>query len=159
MVFYDQSVCAELSSCFFEFYIKFEFWVYNSKQNVKAGIFPYLFCIFVWQGLATRGSAKHRLSMALKLVLSAGDTMADADTMLKFFARAWYQNVVAGVILTHPVGVNLTHLGNDGGFLATDNVDSGASSGDQGNGASRRQHSGDGQAARLLTQHGQAIHA
>src|SRR5690606_27689133 len=35
-----------------------------------------------------------------------------------------------------PVGVNLTHLGNDGGFLATDNVDSGASSGDQGNGAS-----------------------
>ncbi|WP_251865492.1 hypothetical protein, partial [Achromobacter sp. Marseille-Q4962] len=43
-------------------------------------------------------------------------------------------NVSAGVILTHPVGVNLTHLGNDGGFLATDNVDSGASSGDQGNG-------------------------
>ncbi|WP_251866016.1 hypothetical protein, partial [Achromobacter sp. Marseille-Q4962] len=42
--------------------------------------------------------------------------------------------VSAGVILTHPVGVNLTHLGNDGGFLATDNVDSGASSGDQGNG-------------------------
>src|SRR5690606_21933423 len=67
--------------------------------------------------------------------------------------------VSAGVILTHPVGVNLTHLGNDGGFLATDNVDSGASSGDQGNGASRRQHSGDGQAARLLTQHGQAIPA
>src|SRR5690606_8639276 len=27
--------------------------------------------------------------------------------------------VSAGVILTHPVGVNLTHLGNDGGFLAT----------------------------------------
>src|SRR5690606_35627259 len=44
--------------------------------------------------------------------------------------------VSAGVILTHPVGVNLTHLGNDGGFLATDNVDSGASSGDQVNGAS-----------------------
>ncbi|WP_343836337.1 hypothetical protein, partial [Castellaniella ginsengisoli] len=43
-------------------------------------------------------------------------------------------DVSAGVILTHPVGVNLTHLGNDGGFLATDNVDSGASSGDQGNG-------------------------
>src|SRR5690606_42161092 len=67
--------------------------------------------------------------------------------------------VSAGVILTHPVGVNLTHPGNDGGFLATDNVESGASSGDQGNGASRRQHSGDGQAARLLTQHGQAIPA
>lgn len=49
-------------------------------------------------------------------------------------------HVSADVILTHPVGVNLTHLGNDGGFLATDNVDSGASSGDQGNGASRRQH-------------------
>ena len=48
--------------------------------------------------------------------------------------------VSADVILTHPVGVNLTHLGNDGGFLATDNVDSGASSGDQSNGASRRQH-------------------
>ena len=49
-------------------------------------------------------------------------------------------DVSADVILTHPVGVNLTHLGNDGGFLATDNVDSGASSGDQSNGASRRQH-------------------
>lgn len=55
---------------------------------------------------------------------------------------AWVRRVgvSAGVILTHPVGVNLTHLGNDGGFLATDNVDSGASSGDQSNGASRRQH-------------------
>ncbi|WP_233155040.1 hypothetical protein, partial [Candidimonas nitroreducens] len=41
------------------------------------------------------------------------------------------QSVSVDVILTHPVGVNLTHLGNDGGFLATDNVDSGASSGDQ----------------------------
>ncbi|OWT61680.1 host specificity protein J, partial [Achromobacter marplatensis] len=40
-------------------------------------------------------------------------------------------SVSADVILTHRVGVNLTHLGNDGGLLAADNVDSGASSGDQ----------------------------
>ncbi|QGB08030.1 hypothetical protein [Bordetella holmesii] len=68
-------------------------------------------------------------------------------------------HVSADVILTHRVGVNLTHLGDDGGLLAADNVDSGASSGDQGNGASRRQHSGDGQAAGLLTQHDQAVSA
>ncbi|AHV93305.1 putative transposase [Bordetella holmesii ATCC 51541] len=69
------------------------------------------------------------------------------------------QGVSADVILTHRVGVNLTHLGDDGGLLAADNVDSGASSGDQGNGASWRQHSGDGQAAGLLTQHDQAVSA
>ncbi|WP_175216793.1 SOS response-associated peptidase, partial [Achromobacter marplatensis] len=38
------------------------------------------------------------------------------------------EGVSADVILTHRVGVNLTHLGNDGGLLAADNVDSGASS-------------------------------
>ncbi|WP_233239052.1 hypothetical protein, partial [Bordetella sp. LUAb4] len=43
-------------------------------------------------------------------------------------------DVGAGVILTHVVGVNLTHLSNDGGLLAINNVDSGASSGDQSNG-------------------------
>ena len=46
--------------------------------------------------------------------------------------------VIADVILAHPVGVNLTHLGNDGALLAAEDVDSAASSGDQGNGASWR---------------------
>lgn len=37
--------------------------------------------------------------------------------------------VSARVILTHFVGVKLTHLGEDGGLLAAADVDSGASSG------------------------------
>ncbi|EGY0376232.1 hypothetical protein JHM50_005106, partial [Escherichia coli] len=37
--------------------------------------------------LATGGSAKHRLSMALKLVLWFGDAMIDADTMLRSCGR------------------------------------------------------------------------
>jgi hypothetical protein len=41
--------------------------------------------------LATGGSAKHRLSMALKLVLSVDDAMIDADTMLHFLMFSWYR--------------------------------------------------------------------
>ncbi|ASK33210.1 hypothetical protein CEK62_19995 (plasmid) [Alcanivorax sp. N3-2A] len=50
-----------------------------------------LFCICVWQDLATGGSVKHRLSMASKLVLSVDDAMIDADTMLHFLMCSWYQ--------------------------------------------------------------------
>ena len=39
---------------------------------------------------------------------------------------------LCAIILTHFVGVKLTHLGEDGGFLAAADVDSGASSGNQG---------------------------
>jgi hypothetical protein len=46
--------------------------------------------MYVWQSLATEGSAKHRLSMALKLVLSVDDAMIDADTMLHFLMCSWY---------------------------------------------------------------------
>jgi len=48
------------------------------------------FFIYVWYDLATRGSAKHRLSMALKLVLSTDDAMIEADTMQLFFVFSWY---------------------------------------------------------------------
>ena len=44
--------------------------------------------------------------------------------------------VSAGVILTHCVGVKVTHLGEDGGFLAAGDADSGASSGNKGVGSS-----------------------
>jgi hypothetical protein len=47
--------------------------------------------MYVWQSLATEGSAKHRLSMALKLVLSVNDAMIDADTMLHFLMCSWYR--------------------------------------------------------------------
>ncbi|EPJ7704699.1 hypothetical protein L7H92_005997, partial [Klebsiella pneumoniae] len=49
-----------------------------------------LFFVCVWHDLATGGSAKHRLSMALKLVLWFGDAMIDADTMLRSFVCSWY---------------------------------------------------------------------
>jgi hypothetical protein len=51
-----------------------------------------LFRFYVWHGVATEGSAKHRLSMALNLVLSASNAMIDADTMLRFLLLSWYRN-------------------------------------------------------------------
>ena len=38
--------------------------------------------------------------------------------------------VSTGVILTHPTGVKVTHLGEDGSFAEAADVDPGASSGD-----------------------------
>ena len=58
--------------------------------------------------------------------------------------------VSAGVILIHFVGVKMTHLGEDGGFLAADDADPGAGSGDQGIRPSRRGNSGDRKAAWLF---------
>jgi hypothetical protein len=49
-----------------------------------------LFCFYIWHALAIYGSTKHGFSMALKLVLSASDTMIDADTMLGFLMFSWY---------------------------------------------------------------------
>jgi hypothetical protein len=61
------------------------------------------------------------------------------------------QNLVsAGVILTHCVGVKMTHMGDDGGFWAAADVDPGASSGDQGIGTSRHCDTRDCAAAELL---------
>ncbi len=65
--------------------------------------------------------------------------------------------VSAGAILTHVVGVKVTHLGEDGGFLAADDADSGAGSGDQGARPSRRCNPGDREAAGLLAEHGKAL--
>jgi len=40
--------------------------------------------LYVWlASLATEGSAKHHLSMALNLVLSVDDAMIDTDTKLR----------------------------------------------------------------------------
>src|SRR3954465_109348 len=67
--------------------------------------------------------------------------------------------VSAAVILTHFVGVNLTHLGEDGGLLAAADVDSGASSGNQGLKTKRGGVTGDRTRARMLGHDGQAISA
>jgi hypothetical protein len=66
------------------------------------------------------------------------------------FGLAVRITVSAGVILIHFVGVKMTHLGEDGGFLAADDADPGAGSGDQGIRPSRRGNSGDRKAAWLF---------
>src|SRR5689334_18780936 len=67
--------------------------------------------------------------------------------------------VSADVILTHLAGVKLTHLGEYGGFLAADNVDPGASSGDQGINATRCWDSGDGAGTWMLSKYDPALSA
>ncbi|MCO5103389.1 MAG: hypothetical protein M9919_05215 [Burkholderiaceae bacterium] len=67
--------------------------------------------------------------------------------------------VSAGVILTHPVDVKLTHLGEDDGFFGAVDVDPGGSSGDTSDGPKGRRNQGDCQAAGLLAQHSAALFA
>lgn len=68
-------------------------------------------------------------------------------------------HVSAGVILTHPVDVKLTHLGEDDGFFGAVDVDPGGSSGDTSDGPKGRRNQGDCQAAGLLAQHSAALFA
>jgi hypothetical protein len=51
--------------------------------------------------------------------------------------------VSTGVILTHPTGVKVTHLGEDGSFAEAADVDPGASSGDTSHGPTGRRIEGD----------------
>jgi hypothetical protein len=76
---------------------------------------------------------------------------------LKVVAAA-SEDVSADVKLTHCAEVKVTHLGDDGGFLAVD-VDPGASSGDTCDGPQGRRDQGDSPAAGLFAQHRQAVRA
>jgi hypothetical protein len=59
------------------------------------------------------------------------------------FAGIRRLGVSTGVILTHPTGVKVTHLGEDGSFAEAADVDPGASSGDTSHGPTGRRIEGD----------------
>lgn len=81
------------------------------------------------------------------------------DKIIAMYARGMTVRVSAGVILTHPVDVKLTHLGEDDGFFGAVDVDPGGSSGDTSDGPKGRRNQGDCQAAGLLAQHSAALFA
>jgi transposase InsO family protein len=99
------------------------------------------------------------LDIAVDYGISGGYVARVLEAIGQFRGLPRAIRVSAGVILIHFVGVKLTHLGEHGGFWAADDVDPGASSGDQGAGPSRCGDSGDRATTGLLTQYGEAVSA
>jgi hypothetical protein len=110
-----------------------------------------------WPLLPRNGSLRARDAMTPRCTIVAARDRHNARSrraaiQFQLSEGFWPSNlplfhVSAGVILTHVVGVKMTHLGEDGGILAADDADPEAGSGDQGTCPSRCGDTGNRKAA------------
>lgn len=91
--------------------------------------------------LVIRREKLSRVDFAFDYELPAPDF--DSDSVVSLSAKDAQYRVSTGVILTHPTGVKVTHLGEDGSFAEAADVDPGASSGDTSHGPTGRRIEGD----------------